>query len=245
MLLKVKDLKKTFTKKNFQKQDVLKGVDFSIDLGKTLCLVGKSGSGKSTIAHILASTLSPCSGEISFLDRDFFSLKRRDKISIQMIFQDPISSINPKMSIQEALEEPFSLQKKVAKPEDFHRLLELVELPKSLLKKRPHACSGGELQRVTIARALVLQPKLLICDEILASLDEPKKAAVVDLLIRLQKEQNISYLFITHELFWLKKFEGSVAVLFDGKIIEKSLVEDFFQTPNHVYTKTLVSSALS
>ena len=210
-------------------------------------LVGESGSGKSTIAYMVAGMISPTAGEIRFRGEDLFAQPGQRPIhlkkSIQIVFQDPGSSLNPRRTIQQILEMPLSLhQPEKERRRELLRLLDLVELPASYLYKYPHMLSGGEKQIVAIARALATDPALIILDEPTSALDVSVQGKIINLLLRLQKEFNLTYLFITHDLSLMRNIATRVAILYLGKISEIATGAEFFERPEHPYTQMLLSS---
>ncbi|MEM8629516.1 MAG: ATP-binding cassette domain-containing protein [Chlamydiota bacterium] len=243
MLLKFDQVTKIFPQKKGKAKVALQGVSFSLKEGETLAIVGKSGSGKSTIASLLMQRFLPDAGQILVQGEDLHSSSsaRLFRREMQMVFQDPTGALNPHLSIQAILEEP---RKILGLPRDLpylHELLDLVHIPKSYLQKRPRECSGGELQRIAVIRSLSVQPKVLICDEVLASLDEPKKEQLVLLLQSLLQKHGLSCIFITHNLLWAKAIATRTAVLLEGKMLEIQETKELFAAPQHPYTRKLLS----
>jgi len=222
------------------------GVSFSIKDGETFGLVGESGSGKSTVAYTTIGMYRPTSGEIRFRDRDLFTEKRRPQAlrkEIQIVFQDPGSSLNPRRTIRQLLELPLRLHRPgVNTLQETMRLLDMVELTADYLPRYPQALSGGEKQMVCIAQALATEPNLIILDEPTSALDVSIQGKIINLLIRLQKEFNLSYLFITHDLSLMRNVASRVAIMYLGKICEVADAVEFFRTPFHPYTQMLLSS---
>ena len=223
------------------------GVSFSMREGETFGLVGESGSGKSTVAYITIGMYQPTSGSMQFRGQDLFvngsqrplALKKE----IQIVFQDPGSSLNPRRTIQQILELPLRIHQ--SGKDHLHeviRLLEMVDLPPDYLYKYPHMLSGGEKQIVAIARALATNPALIILDEPTSALDVSVQGKIINLLIRLQREFNLSYLFITHDLSLMRNVASRVAIMYLGKIAEVAETSEFFQNPEHPYTQMLLSS---
>jgi len=222
-------------------------VSFTVGQGETLGLVGESGSGKSTIAYTLVGMYRPTAGTVQFRGQDLFANgKARPqamKKDIQIVFQDPGSSLNPKQSIREILELPLRLHKPSAdRLAQVVRLLDLVDLPPDYMHKYPYMLSGGEKQIVAIARALATEPSLIILDEPTSALDVSVQAKVINLLLRLQREFNLSYLFITHDLSLMRNVASRVAIMYLGKICEIAETAEFFSRPQHPYTQMLLSS---
>ena len=225
--------------------------DVSLDIkqGEVIGLVGESGSGKSTIAYSVVGMYRPTEGRILFEGKDLNSTKKRTlemKKNIQIVFQDPGSSINPHQTIREILELPLKIHKmcetKAEREEKIKELLEMVELPVSYMYKTPGAIGGGEKQMVAIARALACEPKFLILDEPTSALDVSIQAKIINMLLKIQKERNLTYLFITHDLSLMRNIATRVAILYLGKIAEIAPAEEFFYKPEHPYTQMLISS---
>ena len=245
-MLKIHNLVKHF-KVGDRYLQALRGVDFSLEEGETLAVVGESGSGKSTIANLLLALEAPTDGEIFFEGKEIFlarsKLERRD---IQIVFQDPHSSFNPRMRMGEALFEPLYVQEIYPTFEEalpkIVETLALVGMGEETLNRYPHAFSGGQLQRLAIARALLLEPKLLVLDEPLSSLDLSQQAQMLHLLKGLKQRLGLTLLFITHDLQIVQAFADRVVVLYLGKVMELGTTEVIFKNPRHPYTKALLSS---
>ncbi|WP_333792059.1 ABC transporter ATP-binding protein [Muricomes intestini] len=225
--------------------------DVSLDIkqGEVIGLVGESGSGKSTIAYSVVGMYRPTEGRILFEGKDLNSTKKRTlemKKNIQIVFQDPGSSMNPHQTIREILELPLKIHKmcetKAEREEKIKELLEMVELPVSYMYKTPGAIGGGEKQMVAIARALACEPKFLILDEPTSALDVSIQAKIINMLLKIQKERNLTYLFITHDLSLMRNIATRVAILYLGKFAEIAPAEEFFYKPEHPYTQMLISS---
>jgi oligopeptide/dipeptide ABC transporter ATP-binding protein len=253
-LLSITNLKKHFVighKDAFNRQPItVKAVDgFScfIQEGETLGLVGESGSGKSTVAYMVVGMYTPSSGEIKFRGQDLFINGRKRPLrlrkEIQIVFQDPGSSLNPRQTIKQILELPLRIHQPDANPlKEIVRLLEMVELPIEYIHKYPQMLGGGEKQMVAIARALATRPALIILDEPTSALDVSIQGKIINLLLRLQKEFNLTYLFITHDLSLMRNVASRVVIMYLGKICEVAEASEFFQNPKHPYTQMLLSS---
>lgn len=253
-LLAVENLKKHFYvgQKGFLSPEpavvrAVDGVSFTIKEGETLGLVGESGSGKSTVAYTIVGMYRPTAGTLRFRGQDLFvpngdrppSLRKE----IQIVFQDPGSSLNPRRNIKQILELPLKLyQPEENSLEKIVDLLEMVELPPEYMYKYPHVLSGGEKQIVAIARALAADPSFIILDEPTSALDVSVQGKVINLLIRLQREFNLSYLFITHDLSLMRNVASRVAIMYLGEICEVAETAEFFENPQHPYTQMLLSS---
>lgn len=246
--LRVVKLKKYF----FTKQGIVKaadGVSFSIHERETLGLVGESGSGKSTVAYTIMGIYAPTEGRILFRSQDITkeSKKRhkRFKKEIQIVFQDPGSSLNPRRSIKQILELPLRVHRipgNGSRTEQIEKLLNMVELPPEYMHKYPLAIGGGERQIVAIARALATNPSFIVLDEPTSALDVSVQAKIINLLMNLQEELNLTYLFITHDLSLMRNMAMRVAIMYLGKICEIAPTVDFFKNPLHPYTRMLLSS---
>ncbi|MFC1855585.1 ABC transporter ATP-binding protein [Thermodesulfobacteriota bacterium] len=255
--VEIKGLNKTFSVKEgtFIKKSTLKAlvdVDLKIKIGEVLGLVGESGCGKSTLAKCMLRLIEPDSGEIFCAGEEILALddeslrkKRRD---MQIIFQDPASSLNPYMKVVDLVGEGYKIHGICKnKKEIRERVKELIikcGLNEEMLDKRPHEFSGGQRQRISIARALCLNPKLIICDEPVSALDVSIQAQIINLLIDLQKEFDLTYLFISHDLKLVEHIADNIVVMYLGRIVEKKRADDIRSAPQHPYTKVLLSSIL-
>jgi len=223
------------------------GISFAIREGETFGLVGESGSGKSTVAYTAIGMYRPTAGRISFRGQDLFvGNKARSldlKKEIQIVFQDPGSSLNPRRSIKQILELPLRIHRPDEdRLEQIVRLLEMVELPPDYMQKYPQMLGGGEKQMVAIARALATDPSFIILDEPTSALDVSIQGKIINLLMRLQDEFQLSYLFITHDLSLMRNVASRVAIMYLGKICEIAEAAEFFRNPYHPYTQMLLSS---
>lgn len=228
------------------------GIDLSIKRGKTLGLVGESGCGKSTLGRLMLRLLKPTEGAVFFNGEDITeftkSQMRHFQQQAQIIFQDPYSSINPRMTVSATIEDPMIVMKKfktkAERKQRVEQLMDTVGLAKRLYYAYPHELDGGRLQRVGIARALALEPQFIVCDEPVSALDVSIQAQILNLLMDLQEQMDLTYLFITHDLSVVKHISDEIAVMYLGKCVEKAPKNELFSTPKHPYTKALLSSIL-
>jgi ABC-type oligopeptide transport system ATPase subunit len=253
-LLDVRHLVKEFTRKKglFGKATTLRAVDdvsFTIERGETFGLVGESGSGKTTTGRCILRLIEPTSGEVIFDGRDVLALSRAEmraaRRQMQIVFQDPYSSLNPRLRVEEIVEEPLVIHKLGSKSERRQRvrdLFELVGLNPDHLRRFPHEFSGGQRQRIGLARALALNPSLVIADEPVSALDVSVQAQVVNLLMDLQQQLALTYLFIAHDLRLVEHICGRVAVMYLGRIVELGETAKLFASPQHPYTRALLSA---
>ena len=229
------------------------GISFDVHLGETIGLVGESGCGKSTLGKTLLHLYPPTDGTVRFEDIDLTSLPgkrlRELRKEMQMIFQDPMESLNPRMSVGSILEEPFIIHKgehpfntAEKRKAEILRILKEVGLPESAFDKYPHEFSGGQRQRIGIARAIALKPKLIVCDEPVSALDVSVQSQVLNLMVRLQKEMNLTYLFIAHNLSVVKYIADRIFVMYLGRIVESAESQALYEKPMHPYTQALISA---
>ena len=248
-ILQVKNLDKFFhTKKGLL--HAVDGVSFDLDAGKTLGVVGESGCGKSTLGRTIIRLLEPTAGEVYFEGKDITKLRGRALINfrknIQMVFQDPFSSLDSRKTVAQIIAEPIRLHKLAKDKADLERqtleLMDTVGLAHRWYNSYPHQLDGGRRQRIGIARALALRPKMLICDEPVSALDVSIQAQILNLLKDLQEQRNLSCIFITHDLSVVYNFSDDIAVMYLGKLVEKAPAEELFRNPIHPYTKALLSA---
>jgi oligopeptide transport system ATP-binding protein len=255
VLLKVVNLKMHFPifRGVFQRQvgavHAVDGVSFDVKRGETLGLVGESGCGKSTTGRAILQLYKPTAGEVFFEGSDLVTLKREEmrwmRRQMQMIFQDPYASLNPRMTVSEIVGEPLTVHNVATGKEIQERvahLLEIVGLNPSFAGRYPHEFSGGQRQRIGVARALALQPSFIICDEPISALDVSIQAQVVNLLEDLQEQFNLTYLFIAHDLSMVRHISKRVAVMYLGVIMELANRDDLYLEPLHPYTQALLSA---
>lgn len=261
-ILQIEDLhvrfshsEKLFTrKKNQSFTHALNGVSFFIRRGETLGLVGESGCGKSTVANSIVQLHQASSGTIRYENKDITKMNKKDSLAIrkniQIVFQDPYSALNPRMTIYSILAEPLRIYRKhgiiaVSSHEiemKINTMLRWVGLAVEAKYRYPHNFSGGQRQRIAIARALMLEPEILLADEAVSALDVSIQAQIIKLLKKLQKELNLSLLFISHDLAVVRNISHRVAIMYCGKIVEIGNTEDIYKEPCHPYTQALLSA---
>ncbi len=248
-LLEVKNLKKYFK----TKKGTLHAVDdvsFTVEQGKTLGVVGESGCGKSTTGRTILRLLEPTSGQVFFEGKDIFSLSPRQmramRKEMQIIFQDPYASLNPRKTVGEIIAMPLVLNKIITDPrkreERVLELMETVGLAERFINTYPHELDGGRRQRIGIARALAMEPKFIVCDEPVSALDVSIQAQILNLLTTLQKQFGLTYIFITHDLSVVHHFSDDIAVMYLGQLVEKAPTAELFEKPLHPYTQALLSA---
>jgi ABC-type glutathione transport system ATPase component len=249
-LLEVKDATISFGNNRWGKAfKAVDSISFCIDAGKTMGLVGESGSGKTTIGRAILGLAPLSAGKITFDGREIQELRRseRRKLAgeIQAVFQDPYSSLNPNMTVEEVLSEPLEVagSNRSDARMRIRQLLEQVALPRDSGQRLPREFSGGQRQRVAIARALALSPRLIICDEPVSALDLSTQARILDLLIDIQENTGVSYLFISHDLSVIRYISHDVTVVNQGKIVETGEGEEVTTRPQENYTKRLLMAA--
>lgn len=255
-ILKITDLEKYYPirggliSKELGRVNAVNGVSFTIKRGETLSIVGESGCGKSTVGRTIMKLAEPTGGSIVSMGQDITDLPaaemRKHRRHVQMVFQDPYSSLNPRMTAAEIVSEPIQIHNAVPSAQIEARVADLfgkVGLPRAAMTKYAHEFSGGQRQRIAIARALALNPELIICDEAVSALDVSIQAQVLNLLMDLQGELDLAYLFITHDLSVVEYLSHRVAVMYLGRIVEIADTKTIFSDPQHPYTKALISAA--
>jgi len=249
VILEVKHLKKYFN----TPRGMLHAVDdvsFSIERGKTLGVVGESGCGKSTTGRTILRLIPPTDGEIIFEGTDITTLSKKEmrnlRKEMQLIFQDPFSSLDPRQTVLQAISEPIRFNKLLTNKADIEdrtvELMRTVGLAERLINTYPHELDGGRRQRIGIARALALNPKFIVCDEPVSALDVSIQAQILNLLQELQEEMGLTYMFITHDLSVINHFADDIAVMYLGQLVEKAPAEELFENPTHPYTQALLSA---
>jgi peptide/nickel transport system ATP-binding protein len=248
-IIQTKNLKKYF---KTPKGDLhaVDGVNVSINKGETLGVVGESGCGKSTLGRVLLRLIEPTSGSIYFENSDITNYDKNQMLemrkNMQIIFQDPYASLNPRMTISDIIAEPIKVCKTITNKyeieEKVYELMETVGLAERLINSYPHELDGGRRQRVGIARALSLNPKFIVCDEPVSSLDVSIQAQILNLMMDLQDELGLTYMFITHDLSVVKHISKEIAVMYLGQCVEKATSDELFNNPMHPYTQALLDS---
>ena len=256
-LVKHFEVSKSVFSRNKKIVKAVDGISFDIKAGETLGLVGQSGCGKTTTARSLCLLDPKTSGSVNFYNPDTQNMESIDNIdedgmrifrrNMQMIFQDPYESLNPRWTIKDIIKEPLDIHNIGSFVEREEAVLEILRTvgltpPENYLNRYPHEISGGQRQRVSIARTLVMKPKFVICDEPTSMLDVSIRISIMDLMLNLAKELDVSYLYITHDLAVARYMCNRIAVMFNGKIVEIAETEELLQNPIHPYTKRLISS---
>lgn len=255
-ILKVRNLKKHFQldspipfKKSDQSVKAVDGVSFDVFPGETLGVVGESGCGKSTMARLVNQLITPTDGTVELNGENLVNMNKEKlrvfRKTIQMVFQDPFASLDPRKTVGELIAEPLVIHKignKTSRKERVKELLEVVGLRGSHSGRYPHEFSGGQRQRINIARALALNPDVIICDEPVSALDVSVQAQVINLLKKLQKDFNLTYIFISHDLNVVRYMCDRIAVMYLGKIVEMGTYKEIYEDSKHPYTRALLSS---
>ena len=257
-ILSVKDLSVTFDVRKpgawpwtpAMKLHAVNGMSFDLAPGECLGVVGESGSGKSTLARAIVGTVPSSAGQINFEGKDLAAMepaaRRVHRRDVQMIFQDPLAALNPRMTVGEIIAEPLVTHEpgtpKEERKKRVRELMEKVGLLPNLINRYPHEFSGGQCQRIGIARALILKPKLLICDEPVSALDVSVQAQVVNLLMQLQRDMGLSMIFIAHDLSVVKHISDRIVVMYLGRVMETAPARTLTTVPEHPYTQALISS---
>lgn len=247
-VIEVKNLKKYFSVPNGELHAV-DDVSFRIERGTTMGIVGESGCGKSTLGRTIIHLLESTSGQILLNGEDVTNVSRSQmkalREKMQIIFQDPYSSLNPRMTIEETIREPLQLSKRFSRTqldEEVDRLMELCGIEERLATAYPHELDGGRRQRVGIARALALNPDFIVCDEPVSALDVSIQAQILNLLMDLQEEFGLTLMFVTHDLSVVRHISDTIGVMYLGQMVETSPTEELFEKPLHPYTKALLSA---
>ena len=248
-LLQTKNLKKYF-KTPHGDLHAVDVVNLSINKGETLGVVGESGCGKSTLGRTILRLTEPTDGEVLFEGKNILKCSKEEmrelRKKMQIIFQDPYSSLNPRMTISEIIAEPLKVNKMVKSNEELnkrvHELMDKVELAQRLVNTYPHELDGGRRQRIGVARALAVNPKFIVCDEPVSALDVSVQAQILNLMMDLQDEMGLTYMFITHNLSVVKHISNEIAVMYLGQCVERAQSSELFENPVHPYTKALLSA---
>ena len=254
-ILRIEDLTKKFQKKNLFSSDsneviAANKVNFSLKHGEILAIAGQSGSGKSTIAKLILRAIEPNSGKIFYKNEEIKSNSeelKKFRMRCQMVYQDPYDSINPRMTIQDIVNEPLEIHNIGTKQERQERVLETLRMVKlepaeEIAKKHPHMLSGGQRQRVVIARAIVVKPEIIIADEPVSMLDVSIRAEILELMKEIQTENEISMIYITHDLATAKHFADNIVILNLGKVMEVGPINKVLLNPENSYTKALIAA---
>ena len=252
-LLEIRNLSKTYESRDVHVK-ALSDISLTVNRGETIGIVGESGCGKTTLGRCVVRGIDATDGEVLFHTEedgtiDFLKMKgaqlKKYRKDIQMIFQDPYTSLDPRMTVFDIISEPLRYNTKLSNREieqAVDKIVDQVGLNKAFLRRYPHAFSGGQRQRIGIARSLILQPKLIVCDEAVSALDVSIQAQIINLLEDLQKEYNLTYLFISHALSVVRHISDRVMVMYLGRMVEFGKTEELFRDPLHPYTKALLSA---
>jgi peptide/nickel transport system ATP-binding protein len=247
-LLEARDLKKYFKNKAGMLHAV-DGVSFTLDVGKTLGVVGESGCGKTTLGRTVLHLIEPTEGSIFFEGRDITFPKKRElrgiREQMQIIFQDPFSSLNPRMTVSESIMDPLVRRggmKKADMRAETRALMDTVGIAARFVNSYPHELDGGRRQRIGIARALALKPKFIVCDEPVSALDVSIQAQIINLMLDLQEERGLAYMFVTHDLSVVKYISDDIMVMYLGLLVEKAPADELFTNTLHPYSQALLSA---
>ena len=247
-ILEVQGLKKYFNTSR-GKLHAVDDITFSIEEGKTLGVVGESGCGKTTLGRTILHLTDPTDGKIFFEGKDISNPKAKEMAKIreqmQIIFQDPYASLNPRLSVSQTIMEPLIIQGKMSKADmiaEVRKLMDVVGLASQYENSYPHELDGGRRQRIGIARALSLHPKFIVCDEPVSALDVSIQAQIINLMLDLQEERKLTYMFVTHDLSVVKYISDDIMVMYLGQTVEKAPSAELFRKPMHPYTKALLSA---
>ncbi|MEL7567009.1 MAG: dipeptide ABC transporter ATP-binding protein [Dehalobacterium sp.] len=251
-LLKISDLEKHFVVKGSKEDRVvyaLNGISFSVNTGETFGLVGESGCGKTTAGRVITCLTKPTAGKVFFDGKDMFSLSKKElkktRRHLQIVFQDPFASLDPRMTVGKIISEPLVIHgigDKKSRQKLVEEFMEIVGLQPSYYHRYPHEFSGGQRQRIGIARALVLRPKLIICDEPVSALDVSVQSQILNLLVELQENLGLTYIFIAHGLNVVKHVSNRIGVMYLGKMVEIIGAKELFENAAHPYTQALLSA---
>jgi len=254
-ILKVENLTKKFKKKNFFSSDseeiiAVDSVNFSVEQGKILAIAGQSGSGKSTIAKLILRAITPDSGKIFYNQKEIKDNSdelKKFRMKCQMVYQDPYDSINPRMTVSDIVNEPLEIHSIGTKKDRKQKVIETLQMVKlepaeEISKKYPHMLSGGQRQRVVIARAIIVKPEIIIADEPVSMLDVSIRAEILELMKEIQNINNISMIYITHDLATAKHFADDILILNSGKVMESGSIEQVLLNPKNAYTKALIAA---
>ena len=249
-ILQAASVSKYFGRRRTARLQALRDVTLGVEAGETLSIVGESGSGKSTLARCLLALHDCDGGRVLYRGRDLAPMTRAERLRfhrrVQLVFQNPSGALNPRMTVAQTLGEALHVHRigtPAERPAELRRLLALVRLPETVLHRRPHEFSGGQLQRIALARALSVRPEIIVADEIVSALDVSVQAQIVNLLITLQHELGLALVFIAHDLRLVRHISHRVAVMYRGTVVELSTSETLFEAPAHPYTRLLVASA--
>jgi len=254
-ILRVENLTKKFKKKNLFSSDsdeitAADNVSFLVNRGEILAIAGQSGSGKSTIAKLILRAIEPDSGKIFYNNEEIKNNSnelKKFRMKCQMVYQDPYDSINPRMTISDIINEPLEIHNIGTKNERMQKVIDTLRMVKlepaeEISKKHPHMLSGGQRQRVVIARAIVVKPEIIIADEPVSMLDVSIRAEVLELMKEIQLKNNISMIYITHDLATAKHFADNIIILNSGKIMESGSIDKVLTNPENAYTKSLIAA---